>query len=185
MFGPAFSNWAAFPHSGRLDIQGGHKNRKTGAYHCHNPMCGESNGKASPKATSGYSRTLYGGWNDADRDCQNTRQEVLIAESVQPVKLDAKQCRVISGLWNDPYTGKTFTNPSDLDIDHFVPLAEVHRSGGDAGVPAKQIAPPMSWITQRRGRPHQSFSCQNRKSANPRCVQSHISTTLPLFPEAI
>ena len=35
-----------------------------------------------------------------------------------------------AGVWNDPYTATTLTNPSDIDIDHMVPLADAHRSGG-------------------------------------------------------
>ena len=38
-------------------------------------------------------------------------------------------CEVLSGKWNDPYTGKTFTNARELDVDHVVPLNEVHDSG--------------------------------------------------------
>ena len=87
-----------------------------------------------------YSRNLYGGWIDADGDCQDTRQEVLIAESVVPVRLDAAGCRVVSGRWLDPYTGHEITDPSDLDIDHLVPLAEAHRSGGDAWTPERRHA---------------------------------------------
>ena len=79
-----------------------------------------------------YNRTDYGrSWIDADKDCQNTRQEVLIEESVSPVVLNKKGCRVIGGVWMDYYTKKMITNPSELDIDHLVPLAEVDRSGGD------------------------------------------------------
>ena len=78
-----------------------------------------------------YDRDLYRHWTDADRDCQDARQEVLIAESLQPPVMDDRGCRVLSGLWFDPYTGQAFTDPGDLDIDHFIPLAEVHRSGGD------------------------------------------------------
>ena len=77
-----------------------------------------------------YSRKDYKHWVDEDRDCQDTRQEVLISESLIEVKLDKKGCRVLSGRWYDPYTNKYFTNPKDLDVDHFVPLKEVHRSGG-------------------------------------------------------
>jgi len=69
-------------------------------------------------------------WYDFDNDCQDTRQEVLIAESTTPVVMDENGCRVVSGTWEDPYTGTTFTNPSDLDIDHFVPLKNAHYSGG-------------------------------------------------------
>ena len=85
-----------------------------------------------------YDRELYGGWIDADGDCQNTRHEVLIAESTVPVTLDGSGCRVIAGRWEDPYTGRVFTDPRRLDVDHFIPLAEVHRSGGYAWTPRKR-----------------------------------------------
>ncbi|MBB3049220.1 hypothetical protein FHS23_000215 [Prauserella isguenensis] len=35
----------------------------------------------------------------------------------------------LSGTWRSVYDGETVTDPSDLDVDHFVPLAEVARSG--------------------------------------------------------
>ena len=37
---------------------------------------------------------------------------------------------VESGRWWDPYTGAVLTDPGDLDVDHLVPLANAHRSGG-------------------------------------------------------
>lgn len=81
--------------------------------------------------TNQYSRADYKHWIDADKDCQNTREEVLIIESLKKPTLDKKGCKVIEGRWYDPYTDKFFTNPSDLDVDHFIPLAEVDRSGGN------------------------------------------------------
>ncbi|MGH6692122.1 MAG: hypothetical protein ACREF4_15750, partial [Gammaproteobacteria bacterium] len=36
--------------------------------------------------------------------CIDIRQQVLIDESVVPVTLDAKGCRVLKGEWHDPYT---------------------------------------------------------------------------------
>ena len=75
---------------------------------------------------------------DIDGDCQNTRHEVLIAESVIPVVLDERGCKVISGQWHDPFTGNTYTDPSDLDIDHMVPLKEAHVSGGYAWSSARR-----------------------------------------------
>lgn len=82
-----------------------------------------------PDDVPDYNRDEWGDWIDADGDCQNTRQEVLIEESITPVKFKtAKQCVVVSGTWIDPYTGRQFTDPSDLDIDHVVPLANAHRS---------------------------------------------------------
>ena len=86
-----------------------------------------------------YDRKLYGRWIDADGDCQDTRQEVLIAESLVPVTLDRMGCKVLAGRWYDPFTGRYFTNPRKLDIDHFVPLAEVHRSGGTDWTPGKRV----------------------------------------------
>lgn len=69
-------------------------------------------------------------WLDKDNDCQDTRDEVLIEESLEPVQFESSsRCNVVSGEWHDPYSGENFTNPSDLDIDHIVPLKEAHESG--------------------------------------------------------
>ena len=78
-----------------------------------------------------YDRKAWKHWVDEDKDCQNSRHEVLIAESSSTVVFKTeKGCRVISGAWNDPYSGKTITDASKLDIDHMVPLKEAHESGG-------------------------------------------------------
>lgn len=78
---------------------------------------------------SSYSRKDYQHWIDEDYDCQNTRQEVLISESIEQVELDEKGCKVVAGKWYDPYTDQYFSNPSELDIDHLVPLKYAHLSG--------------------------------------------------------
>ena len=68
---------------------------------------------------------------DEDGDCQDARQEALVAESETPVTYtNDDRCRVASGSWEGPYTGEVFTDPGSLDIDHMVPLANAHRSGG-------------------------------------------------------
>ena len=85
-----------------------------------------------PPTAPPYDRRLYEHWIDADGDCQNTRQEVLIAESLEPVTLDSSGCHVESGRWFDSFTGQEFSDPADLDIDHIVPLAEAHLSGAAA-----------------------------------------------------
>jgi len=87
-----------------------------------------------------YNRSLYDHWIDADGDCQNTRQEVLIRDSLTPVRLSANGCKVVAGRWVDPYSGDVFTDPSGMDIDHLVPLAEAHRSGADAWSKARRRA---------------------------------------------
>ena len=85
-----------------------------------------------PAQISPYNRKDWPHWIDVDRDCQNTRQEMLIANSRVPVKFkNARQCTVVSGEWFGVYTGKTFIKASDVDIDHIVPLAHAHRHGAD------------------------------------------------------
>lgn len=79
-------------------------------------------------------------WYDLDGDCQDTRQEVLIAESTTEPIMDERGCRVVSGTWKCLYTGKTFTDPGDLDIDHFIPLRNAHESGGWSWDPDKRKA---------------------------------------------
>ena len=74
-----------------------------------------------------YNREDWGNWIDEDKDGLNTRDEVLAEESlIKPVISNNK---VVYGKWFDKYTGKYFTNPRDLDIDHLVPLKNAHISG--------------------------------------------------------
>jgi hypothetical protein len=77
-----------------------------------------------------YNRTDWGDWIDADHDCQDTRAEVLINQA-QPgtITLSASGCSVTGGQWLDPYTNQLVTGPSNVDIDHMVPLGNAHRSG--------------------------------------------------------
>lgn len=82
--------------------------------------------------TTPYNRKNWSHWIDADGDCQDARQELLISSSRIPVQFkDSKQCTVIYGEWYGLYTGNTFTKASDLDIDHIVPLAHAHRHGAE------------------------------------------------------
>ena len=80
-----------------------------------------------------YDRKDYRHWIDADGDCQNTRHEVLLEESLELVTYkDQGNCKVATGLWRGPYTGELIRDASKLDIDHLVPLKEAHESGGFA-----------------------------------------------------
>ena len=78
-----------------------------------------------------YDRAEWRHWIDEDGDCQDTRQEVLIEESRIEITFTSDGiCRVSQGQWFGSFTATTVTEPGELDIDHFVPLANAHRSGG-------------------------------------------------------
>ncbi len=109
-------------------------------------------------APSAYDRGDWSHWSDADGDCQDTRQEVLVAESEIPVRFrDDRRCAVASGRWRCPYTGRVITDPRELDVDHLVPLHEAHRSGGHAWDRARRerfanaLDDPMHLVAVDRG----------------------------------
>jgi Protein of unknown function (DUF1524) len=85
--------------------------------------------KAEAGSTT-YSRDYFKHWIDANGDCQNTRAEVLITESrVPPTYTTTRRCTVATGRWVSWYDGATWTNASDVDIEHKVPLKEAWESG--------------------------------------------------------
>ena len=95
----------------------------------HIPVAGESR--------TGYERTKFHHWIDADGDGCDTRNEVLIAEA-EDAPTVGSGCSLSGGRWYSYYDGASQTDPSALDIDHMVPLAEAWDSG--AG----------TWTAQRR-----------------------------------
>lgn len=51
-----------------------------------------------PPVVGGYDRKDWKPWTDEDHDCQDTRQEVLIAESEVPVTFKTERnCKVLTG----------------------------------------------------------------------------------------
>jgi hypothetical protein len=83
-----------------------------------------------PQEFPPYNREEWADWNDFNYDCQDTRAEVLIEESLDPVTFKTKNnCVVASGRWIDPFTGNEYTDASALDVDHMVPLKNAHNSG--------------------------------------------------------
>lgn len=77
---------------------------------------------------SGYERDKFRLWVDADGDGCDTREEVLIAEAVDPPTMGAS-CALPGGSSYSYYDAATWTDKADIDIDHFVPLAEAWDSG--------------------------------------------------------
>lgn len=89
----------------------------------------------------GYDRDQFGDWVDADRDCQDTRAEVLALESRVSVTFSTPAaCSVATGEWIDPWSGEVTTSARALDVDHTVPLANAWRSGAWAWSPERRVA---------------------------------------------
>lgn len=99
--------------------------------------------KESKAQNVAYDRKEWKHWSSVsgNSSCWNTRAEVLYrqAEKGSAVLLDKNKkkvtsksdaCTVGGGTWVDPYSGKKFTDPSKLDIDHMVPLKYTASHGG-------------------------------------------------------
>ena len=80
---------------------------------------------AAAETRAGYDRDKFRHWVDANGDCQDTRDEVLAAES----RVAVSGCDITTGKWRSYYDGLTWSSSSDVDIDHLVPLAEAWDSG--------------------------------------------------------
>ena len=82
--------------------------------------------------TKQYSRDAFGhGWADSDKDCQNTRHEVLIQQSTTTPVLSSNGCKAEHGRWVSMFTGDVITRAKQLDIDHVVPLKWAWSHGAD------------------------------------------------------
>jgi hypothetical protein len=73
----------------------------------------------------------FGGWirPKNDSSCLNTRGKVLVRDSKTEVTLASGGCTVARGEWDEPYTGQTVKEASEIQIDHFVPLKNAYVSG--------------------------------------------------------
>ena len=97
---------------------------------------------------TGYSRDGFRHWSDAqeygwrlpattpDPASCDVRDAALIRDGRGEVVQSG--CYVARGRWFDPYTGHTYYRPSDIDIDHVVPLAEAWRTGARSWSAAKR-----------------------------------------------
>ena len=91
---------------------------------------------AIPDDIPEYDRSDWRHWTDEDGDCQDARQEVLIAESLVAVTFETdRECRVETGQWWAPHLGHHLGNPGHIDVDHHVPLKNAHLSGAWAWSP--------------------------------------------------
>ncbi|WP_280275162.1 HNH endonuclease family protein [Nocardia wallacei] len=92
---------------------------------------------AAEGGASGYSRQKFPHWSTTSGEC--TTRETVLRRDGSGVEVDAL-CRPTAGSWRSLYDDTTVTDPSKIDIDHVVPLAEAWRSGAD------------TWSTEERER---------------------------------
>jgi hypothetical protein len=95
--------------------------------------------RIAPEDRTGYQRSLFVHWIDADGDGCDTRHEVLIAEAIVKPAVGSR-CALTGGRWLSLYDGLTFTDPARLQIDHVVALAEAWDSGASAWTPGRRKA---------------------------------------------
>lgn len=118
-----------------------------------------------------YDRARFGsGWIDADKDCQDTRAEVLIQESLAPITFTTtSKCYVSTGKWTSPWSGVTVTSATGVQVDHDVALAEAWRSGAWAWTDAarKSYANDLSFADHLNALPSsENTSKSDRDPAN-------------------
>ncbi|MFF0989626.1 excalibur calcium-binding domain-containing protein [Kocuria nitroreducens] len=89
---------------------------------------------AAAGTMSDYDRdALFGGWIDADGDCEDSRNEVLARDLTGITSADG--CKVDTGTLADPYTGATIdfvrgvTTSDDVQVDHVVSLGNAWVTG--------------------------------------------------------
>ena len=148
----------ASAHFGWPDSSGGHED-DNGVYHCHTSACkiekkysstlrarqksreqakkkdspamAEKVKSSEPKSARKYDRESWKHWQDYDKDCKNTRHELLESRSTGRVFYSSSGCTVTTGEWWDKYSGRVMYYARDLDVDHVIPLKWAHDHGGN------------------------------------------------------
>ncbi|MDQ0819132.1 hypothetical protein QFZ79_001424 [Arthrobacter sp. V4I6] len=97
---------------------------------------------------TGYSRDQFGeAWADVDRNGCDTRNDMLRRDlSALAIKPDTRDCVVLSGLLNDPYTAALInflrgnSTSTAVQIDHVVALSDAWQKGAQQLSLAQRVA---------------------------------------------
>jgi hypothetical protein len=89
---------------------------------------------------SGYDRNRFGYPAGGGLTSCDTRQRVLIDESLEQVLFAPAFCAFSGGRWYSAYDGVTTTKVQDLEIDHVVALKEAWDSGAFAWDDTRLVA---------------------------------------------
>lgn len=84
---------------------------------------------------TGYDRALFGrAWKDVDRNGCDTRNDIL-ARDLDDITRKGGGCTILSGVLNDPYSGKIINfvrgvgTSNAVQIDHVVALSDAWQKG--------------------------------------------------------
>ena len=97
---------------------------------------------------TGYSRDQFGqAWADVDRNGCDTRNDTLRRDlTAVALKAGTRDCVVLSGALNDPYTAKLInfvrgnSTSAAVQIDHVVALSDAWQKGAQQLSPAQRLA---------------------------------------------
>jgi hypothetical protein len=99
-------------------------------------------------AKTGYSRDQFGqAWADVDGNGCDTRNDMLHRDlSALAVKPGTRDCVVLSGILNDPYTGTLInflrgnSTSTAVQIDHIVALSDAWQKGAQQLTPDQRVS---------------------------------------------
>jgi hypothetical protein len=99
-------------------------------------------------AKTGYSRDQFGqAWADVDGNGCDTRNDMLHRDlSALAVKPGTRDCVILSGILNDPYTGTLInflrgnSTSTAVQIDHIVALSDAWQKGAQQLTPAQRVS---------------------------------------------
>lgn len=87
------------------------------------------------------------GWGDTDRNGCDTRNDILNRDlTVTSHKAGTRDCVVLTGSLEDPYTGDTIEfqrgqgTSNDVQIDHVVALSDAWQKGAQELTPERRLA---------------------------------------------
>lgn len=78
------------------------------------------------ESMTGYKRDNFKTWDSQGGGC-DTRDVVLKRDGKDVTATSS--CKITHGTWVSPYNGKTYTSPTQIQIDHVVPLGNAWVSG--------------------------------------------------------
>lgn len=155
-------------HSGRVDSNGGHYDRSTNEYHCMRESCTTSMQDSRVVVSPSQSTTKAGigdgkyvrsewmsRWPRVKGTCRDLRHDMLMKDSKSAVTFKTtKQCRVVAGVWHDPYSDMVLYKPKAVDIDHIISLKYANNIVGKSWSKKKKKAfatdPINLWVVSAK-----------------------------------